>query len=186
MRRYNQRLFRITRAILLNDDEAEDVIQDAYLRAYGALDQFAGRAKFSTWLTKIAIYEALNRLRKRKREQEFPDSPDQPNQGIESVKSSEPDPEQQALRYEAATFLEQAVDVPCRTFTARFFVLREIRDPEHGRDSIPVLDRAGCNARSSGKRFARSYGDVPGYRRVRCAQGGPDGERNPDASSFAW
>ena len=59
MRRYNQRLFRITRAILLDDDEAEDVMQDAYVRAYASLDQFAGRAKFSTWLTKIAVYEAL-------------------------------------------------------------------------------------------------------------------------------
>ena len=59
MRRYTQRLFRLTCAILLDDDEAEDVIQDAYVRAYSSLDQFAGRAKFSTWLTKIAVYEAL-------------------------------------------------------------------------------------------------------------------------------
>jgi RNA polymerase sigma-70 factor (ECF subfamily) len=136
MRRYNQRLFRITRAILLNDDEAEDVIQDAYVRAYGALDQFAGRAKFSTWLTNIAIYEALNRLRKRKREQVFPDSPDQPNQGIESVKSSEPDPEQQALRYEAAAFLEQAVDALPDIYRS-VFVLREI-------ETLSTAETASC------------------------------------------
>lgn len=67
MRRYNQRLFRVTRAILGNDGEAEDVTQDAYVRSYLHLDQFEGRAQFSTWLTKIAVHEALARLRARRR-----------------------------------------------------------------------------------------------------------------------
>jgi RNA polymerase sigma-70 factor (ECF subfamily) len=61
MRRHNQRLYRVARAILRNDGEAEDVMQDAYVRAYEHLDQFAGRAKFSTWLTRIAVHEALAR-----------------------------------------------------------------------------------------------------------------------------
>jgi RNA polymerase sigma-70 factor, ECF subfamily len=136
MRRYNQRLFRIARAILLDDDEAEDVMQDAYVRAYASLDQFAGRAKFSTWLTKIAIYEALSRLRKRNREQEFPTNPDQPNQGIEAVKSSEPDPEQQTLRHEAASFLEQAVDALPDIYRS-VFVLREI-------EAMSTTETAAC------------------------------------------
>src|SRR5215470_15966195 len=55
MRRYNQRLYRVARAILRDDAEAEDVMQDAYVRAYEHLKQFAGRSKFSTWLTRIAI-----------------------------------------------------------------------------------------------------------------------------------
>mgnify|MGYP003297657397 CR=1 FL=1 len=59
MRRYNQRLYRVTRSILGNDTEAEDVTQDAYVRSYMHLDQFDGRAKFSTWLTKIAVHEAV-------------------------------------------------------------------------------------------------------------------------------
>jgi RNA polymerase sigma-70 factor, ECF subfamily len=67
MRRYNQRLFRITNGILKNATEAEDVIQDAYVRAYEHLNQFAGDSKFSTWLTKIAIYEAFRRLKRSKR-----------------------------------------------------------------------------------------------------------------------
>ena len=67
MRRYNQRLYRVTRAILRNDSEAEDVIQDAYVRAYQHLDQFAGKAAFATWLTRIAIHEALARKRRRSR-----------------------------------------------------------------------------------------------------------------------
>src|SRR5438034_8223556 len=67
MRRYNQRLYRIARAILRDDAEAEDVMQDAYVRAYQHLAQFAGHSQFSTWLTRIAIHEALARVRRRNR-----------------------------------------------------------------------------------------------------------------------
>jgi RNA polymerase sigma-70 factor (ECF subfamily) len=59
MRRYNQRLYCIARAILHDEDEAEDVMQAAYVRAYEHLHQFAGHASFSTWLTRIAVHEAL-------------------------------------------------------------------------------------------------------------------------------
>src|SRR3954469_13282883 len=71
MRRYNQRLYRIARAILRDDAEAEDVMQDAYVRAYEHLAQFAGRSQFSTWLTRIAIHEALSRSQRRKRTEQF-------------------------------------------------------------------------------------------------------------------
>src|SRR5262249_48186537 len=71
MRRYNQRLYRLARAILRNDGEAEDVVQDAYVRAYEHLDQFAGKAAFSTWLTRIAIHEALARKRRSGRLEEL-------------------------------------------------------------------------------------------------------------------
>ena len=60
MRRYNQRLYRVARAILRDDAEAEDVTQQAYVNAYRHLNQFASRAMFSTWLTKIAVHEALD------------------------------------------------------------------------------------------------------------------------------
>ena len=74
MRRYNQRLYRVARAVLRDDAEAEDVMQDAYVRAYQHLDQFAGRSLFSTWLTRIALHEALSRLRLRNRNQQFDDT----------------------------------------------------------------------------------------------------------------
>src|SRR5438132_7762108 len=67
MRRYNQRLYRVVRAILRDDGEAEDVMQDAYVRAYEHLAEFEGRAKFSTWLTRIAVHEALARAHRRQR-----------------------------------------------------------------------------------------------------------------------
>ena len=71
MRRYNQRLYRVARAILRDDAEAEDVMQDAYVRAYEHLAQFAGRSQFATWLTRIAIHEALARSKNRRRTEQF-------------------------------------------------------------------------------------------------------------------
>lgn len=67
MRRYNRLLFRVARSIVGNDSEAEDVLQDSYLRAFEHLGRFEGRSRFSTWLTKIAMHEAMNRRRKLRR-----------------------------------------------------------------------------------------------------------------------
>lgn len=67
MRRYNRLLFRVARSIVGNDSEAEDVLQEAYLRAFEHLHRFEGRSQFSTWLTKIAVHEAMSRRRKLRR-----------------------------------------------------------------------------------------------------------------------
>jgi len=64
---YNQRLYRLARSILRNDSEAEDVLQEAYIRAFTHLDTFRGEAALATWLSRIVINEALGRLRKRRR-----------------------------------------------------------------------------------------------------------------------
>lgn len=66
MRRYNQALYRATRSILKDEHEAEEAVQDTYLKAYRAIGNYRGDAKLATWLTRIAINEALSRLRKRK------------------------------------------------------------------------------------------------------------------------
>ena len=68
MRRYNSRLFRIARAILKDDAEAEDAVQDAYLEAFRHIGEFRGQSQVATWLTRIAINQALMRLRRHKRE----------------------------------------------------------------------------------------------------------------------
>ena len=65
MRRYNERVYRVARAIIRDDEEAEDVMQQTYVNAYAHLRQFNGKARFSTWLTKIAINESLARVRRR-------------------------------------------------------------------------------------------------------------------------
>jgi RNA polymerase sigma-70 factor (ECF subfamily) len=119
-------VFRVTRSILGDNDEAEDVMQDAYVRAYAALHQFEGRAQFSTWLVKIAVYEASSRLKKRKRIETFA-SPPQENEGMESIRSSRPDPEQECLRHETVSFLEQAIDALPDAYRS-VFMCREVDD----------------------------------------------------------
>jgi RNA polymerase sigma-70 factor (ECF subfamily) len=66
VRQNNRRLFRVARAILKDDWEAEDAVQEAYVRAFSHLSEFEGRSALSTWLTRIVVNEALGRLRKRK------------------------------------------------------------------------------------------------------------------------
>jgi RNA polymerase sigma-70 factor (ECF subfamily) len=107
MRRYNQRLFRVARAILHSNDEAEDVMQDAYVRAYEHLNQFLGRARFSTWLTRIAIHEALARVQKKNRSQELDAMISQEKEAALTAPSVSP--EQQASQAEAARLLEEAI-----------------------------------------------------------------------------
>ena len=106
MRRYNQRLYRVVRAILKDDGEAEDVMQQAYVNAYVHLDQFAERASFSTWLTKIAVYEALARSRRRGAAELHTVL----ESGEDTMTDSAPDPEHQAFATELRSLLELAVD----------------------------------------------------------------------------
>jgi RNA polymerase sigma-70 factor (ECF subfamily) len=106
MRRHNERIYRAARAILREDAEAEDVMQQAYVNAYTHLHQFDGRAQFATWLTRIAVHEALARARRRGRYESLEDSP------VETFMPSQsgPDPERQAFARELATLIESAVD----------------------------------------------------------------------------
>lgn len=108
MRRYNQRLYRTARAILHDDADAEDVMQDAYVRAYTHLDQFAGRSAFSTWLTRIAVHEALTRLRSRNRHPQV-DVTEYDREISMKTSSNSLDPEQSASTGQLREFLEEAV-----------------------------------------------------------------------------
>jgi RNA polymerase sigma-70 factor (ECF subfamily) len=123
MRRYNRRLFRVTRAIVANDLEAEDIIQDAYVRAYEHLNQFEGRARFSTWLTKIAIYEAYARVR-RVDYQKVDSISVLEGQGMD-MKANGRDPEQQIYNAEMKMVLEKAFDALPDDYRS-VFMLREI------------------------------------------------------------
>ncbi len=110
MRRYNQRIYRIVLTILRNDAESEDVMQEAYVRAYQHLGDFAGEAKFSTWLTKIAVYEALARVRSRTRSSESKFVSETSFDPMNSLKSDGRDPEKQAYDHELRVVLERAID----------------------------------------------------------------------------
>lgn len=108
MRRYNQRLYRVARAILRDDAEAEDVMQDCYVRAFQNLHQFAGKAAFSTWLTRIAVNESLGRLKLRQRIDQL-DENDEMAGGFMSSTETAPDPESKASIGELTELLEMAL-----------------------------------------------------------------------------
>ena len=108
MRRYNQRVYRVARGILRDDAEAEDVMQDAYVRAYQNLAKFEGRAKFSTWLVRIAIHECLARVQRRSRLQSIEEEPE----GVGKMRvlvSHRPDPERSAANVQTSALLEAAI-----------------------------------------------------------------------------
>jgi RNA polymerase sigma-70 factor, ECF subfamily len=127
MRRHNQLLYRVARAILRNDGEAEDVMQDAYVRAYEHLDQFAGRAKFATWLTRITVHEALARQHRGNRYQELEPMSEREGDPMERFASLAPDPEQQASNSEVRRLLEEAVEKLPDAYRT-IFILRDIEE----------------------------------------------------------
>lgn len=110
MRRYNQRVYRAIRSILRDDSETEDVMQEAYVRAYEHLAQFEGRAQFSTWLTRIAVHEALRRATARGKFDplEWGDSEGEETT-MAPLESDSPTPEASASRGELTSLLEDAI-----------------------------------------------------------------------------
>lgn len=130
VRRYNQRLFRVARSVLRNDGEAEDVVQASYVRAFTHLDTFRGEAQFSTWLTRIALNEAIGRLR-RKRPTAGVEALDEymshPSAEIIQFPSLSPtmDPEIEMSRSEVRELIERAVDELPASFRT-VFVFRDI------------------------------------------------------------
>jgi RNA polymerase sigma-70 factor, ECF subfamily len=104
MRRYNERVYRVTRAIVRDEGEAEDVTQQAYVNAYANLRQFAGKARFATWLTRIAINESFARVRRRGRYEPFHD--ELSNVEPFMAEHSSPDPERQTFTGELRALLQ--------------------------------------------------------------------------------
>src|SRR5690242_19455968 len=72
VKHYDRRVFRMAKQITQNDDDAEDVLQESFLKAYTHLDSFHGESKFYTWLVRIAVNEALMKLRKRRSDRTVP------------------------------------------------------------------------------------------------------------------
>jgi RNA polymerase sigma-70 factor, ECF subfamily len=126
MRRYNTRLYRVTRAILKNDGEAEDVIQDAYVKAFQHLGQFEGRAKFSTWLTRIAVHEALARVHKARRFEDWDDMNENQQNEIGATPRRS-NPESETASVEMSKILEQAIEKLPEQYRA-VVIMRDIEE----------------------------------------------------------
>lgn len=141
MRQYNRMLFRTARSILRSDSEAEDALQDAYLEAFRSLGRFRGEAQLSTWLTRIVINQALQRLRRHRREgQVFDlDRVVDLEQALESAGTPTDTtfgPEGEAMRAELRQLLEAKIDQLPPAFRT-VFVLRALEE-------LSVEDTAAC------------------------------------------
>jgi RNA polymerase sigma-70 factor (ECF subfamily) len=140
MRRYNRRLFRIARSVLRNDADAEDVVQDAYIRAYGHLAGFAGTGPFSAWLARIALNEALGRLRSTASASatvsfDDPEKREEANY-MASLISTLPSPEQSAANNEVRHLLETAIDALPDAYRLTFIMC--------GVEEMSVAETADC------------------------------------------
>jgi RNA polymerase sigma-70 factor (ECF subfamily) len=165
MRRYNQRLYRIIRSILGTDSDVEDVLQEVYLRAYGHLDQFEGRSTFATWLTKIAVYEAMARARRGRRFQRLDEAIGDDESRVVELRSTLPDPEQNAAQHELRCLIEEAVDRLPDSFR-EVFVMREI-------EQMNQAETAECLGIKEGTvktRLHRARGRIESYLLSRAGQ----------------
>lgn len=141
MRQHNRALFRTARSILRSDSEAEDALQDAYLEAYRALGRFRGDAQLSTWLTRIVINQALQRMRKRRREGEVFELGKVVDIERELEAAGAPagavaGPESELMRAQLRRLLETRIDQLPPAFRT-VFVLRALEE-------LSVEDTAAC------------------------------------------
>jgi RNA polymerase sigma-70 factor (ECF subfamily) len=152
VRRHNQMLFRVARSILPNDGDAEDAVQTGYIAAFRHLDGFRSDARFSTWLTRIVINEALTR-RRRQRPTVGLEHVDLegPSQVIPFPGLDAPDPEVEMSRKEVHSLLEQLIDrLPPLFRTA--FVLREVE----GLSVEDIAEQLGIRAETVRTRVFRA------------------------------
>jgi RNA polymerase sigma-70 factor (ECF subfamily) len=112
MRRNNQRLYRLARGIVHDDSEAEDVVQEAYVRAFAHLRDFRGDASLSTWLSRIAINEALGRVRNARRQADLDPGVETPTEAqvIPFPLNAEFDPERNVAQRQIVQLVEAAID----------------------------------------------------------------------------
>ncbi len=132
MRRHNGALFRVARAILKDDADAEDALQDAYVAAHRHLAEFRGTAKLSTWLTRIVINQSLARLRSRKRDRVVALFDDQDGSRSDAVERAAADQsvesaETAAIRGQMRLLLERKIDSLPLAFRT-VFVMREVEE----------------------------------------------------------
>jgi RNA polymerase sigma-70 factor (ECF subfamily) len=126
MRRYNERVYRAVRSIIRDEQEAEDVMQQAYVNAFTHLRQFNGSAQFSTWLTRIAVNESLARARRQRRYEALDDEvADGSNAEPFTMRKPSENPERQAFTQELRELLEWAIDT-LPDGMREVFMLREV------------------------------------------------------------
>lgn len=185
VQRYNQQLFRIARGVIGDDGEAEDVVQEAYARAFTGLDGFRAEASFATWLTRIALNEAYGRLRRRRTTVELSaiEAANGDDRGRILMFPTAPattSPESETGRAQARKLIERALDAIPEPFRV-VFILREIQGHSTGETAALLqlraetvktrLFRARRLLRAElEKALSPSLADVFPFAGVRCAR----------------
>jgi RNA polymerase sigma-70 factor, ECF subfamily len=127
---YQRRVFRMAKQITQNEEDAEDVLQETFLKAYSHLEDFQGNSKFYTWLVRIAVNEALMKLRKRRSDKTVPlDDPIDTGEDVvvREIAVWEDDPEQRYSREELGGILDDAIQ-GLKPAYRTVFVLRDIEE----------------------------------------------------------
>ncbi len=168
---YERKIFRLAKHITQNDEDAEDVLQEAFLKAFEHLGNFHGQSKFYTWLVRIAVNESLMKLRKRKGDRTVPlDEPLDTGEDtvVREIAVWDEDPEQKYSREELGAILDEAVQ-SLRPAFRTVFVLRDIEElsTEETADALGIsvpavksrLLRARLQLREKLTRFFKRKGD---------------------------
>ena len=169
--RYSRKIYRLAKHITQNDEDAEDVLQETFLKAYEHLGDFQGQSKFYTWIVRIAVNESLMKLRKRKSDRTVPlDEPVDTGEDtvVREIAVWEENPEQRFSREELGQILDEAVESLRPTFRT-VFVLRDIEElsteetAEALGISVPAVKsrllRARLQLREKLTRFFKRKGD---------------------------
>ena len=150
IRRYEGKIFRLAMNITQNREDAEDVLQEAFIKAYEHLDQFQGNSKFYTWVVRIAVNQALMKLRKRKSDRAV-SLDEQIDTGedtmVREIAAWDPDPEQQYSQDELRGILSEAVD-GLEPIYKTVFTLRDV-DGLSTEETAEALDLTGSDPRAS-------------------------------------
>ena len=171
VRRYEGKIFRLAQHVTQNREDAEDVLQETFMKAYEHLDQFQGNSKFYTWIVRIAVNQALMKLRRRKTDKSvsLDDSIDTGEDTIvREIAAWDEDPEQQYSREELGGILDSAVQ-SLEPLYRSVFVLRDIDElsTEETADalglSVPAVKsrllRARLQLREKLTRYFKRKGD---------------------------
>lgn len=150
LRRYNQLIYRVVRSYLNDEDEAEDLMQEIWIKAWQNLNRFRGEASFSTWLVRIAVNEALMSNREKKNRARYPANRHSTHKQLAQLTGSENmNPEKKTVQRENRRLLEQAIDRLPENYRT-VYILREV-------EGMDTTEAAACLQISENNTKVRLY-----------------------------